>query len=248
MNRKRRGFTLIELLVVIAIIALLVAILLPALSEARTAAQGAVSISNLRQLNTAIATYAGQNNDSFVNPFDKDNSLRWNNVALPGTGSVWWSDIILPQAANITAGDPPRWRFGFQADQNVWATEMFAALGQPHVGVDQRVRPRLAGSVCPAGPHRDSAASATTSPTRIALRWRIWCGTDRISTPRRSGSTRHIWRTPRGLHSITRLPPRLRIGGETAWTRRHSRGPKSWSGNDLTSPRRLVAGLAPTDA
>lgn len=130
MNRKRRGFTLIELLVVIAIIALLVAILLPALSEARTAAQGAVSISNLRQLNTAIATYAGQHNDSFVNPFDKMNSFRWSNNpnADPmATGAVLWTDIILPQEANTQTTNPGRWRFGWLADANVWASEMFAA-------------------------------------------------------------------------------------------------------------------------
>lgn len=53
----RRAFTLIELLVVIAIIALLVAILLPALTRARSAARVSLSLSNVRQLNTASQTY-----------------------------------------------------------------------------------------------------------------------------------------------------------------------------------------------
>lgn len=58
-----RGFTLIELLVVIAIIALLVGILLPALSKAREASRLAVCLSNTRQVSLAMNLYAGNNKD-----------------------------------------------------------------------------------------------------------------------------------------------------------------------------------------
>ncbi len=57
-NSKRNGFTLIELLVVVAIISVLVALLLPALSQARESSRMVVCLSNLRQLGMAAGFYA----------------------------------------------------------------------------------------------------------------------------------------------------------------------------------------------
>src|SRR3954469_2038743 len=86
------GFTLIELLVVIAIIAILAAMLLPALAKAKSKTKGITCMNNGRQMTLAWRLYADDNNELMVKSLDNSATPENNVRTLLVPGNIDWSN------------------------------------------------------------------------------------------------------------------------------------------------------------
>ena len=104
-SRARRAFTLVELLVVIGIIAVLIAILLPAINSARKSAWSAQCASNLRQIGMSMRLYLEAHKQRF--PPGHPNGGLWTDpsgkMLQPTDGRAYWGILYLPYFLKNTA-------------------------------------------------------------------------------------------------------------------------------------------------
>ena len=148
-SRRNRGFTLVELLVVIAIIGILVALLLPAVQQAREAARKLQCQNNMKQLGLAILNYESANNalpaGGWVDPCEGATCLRHGSYN-PNSGKMLsWAVAVLPFIEENAVFD----QFNFAADD---------VFSMQFDGLDVFAEPQaraLSAFTCPSEPNKD---------------------------------------------------------------------------------------------
>jgi prepilin-type N-terminal cleavage/methylation domain-containing protein/prepilin-type processing-associated H-X9-DG protein len=204
---QRRAFTLVELLVVIGIIALLISILMPALTKARKAAMDAMCLSNLRQFGNGVAMYA-QDYGGYIpwSTFDGyDSGTPTNLPAYPNRYALpaMWRYQIAPYTG-------PRKLPALTANAATWDTEHRMAEGIfqcPYWNLK-------ATDVATAGTHYSFAEGGYGWNSKYMGNVYMWL-VGSTWTPARSVASKVTY-APIKLNNITKAPSDSILCGDTA--------------------------------
>lgn len=185
----RSGFTLIELLVVIAIIAILAAILFPVFAQAKAAAKATACMSNLTQMNRAVALYAGDHDDLtlvagyMTGPYD---FATWHDILDPYVKNkdVWHCPSSGVKKQDASGKPTTHWGYNV-----LYLTTLLPNMSnvEGHSGLPMSSAGDVAGTVL----FTDAKASVQNS----------WCGDDGKFLLPPSQSNADCWGRPNALHA-----------------------------------------------